>query len=156
MFDIGFLELLIIGVVGLLVLGPERLPKAARTAGLWIGRIKRSVAGMQREISAQLEAEELRQKLKEQERKLDDSVNQAKRSAEQAKRSVESIADTPNKGNGGQADSTGAQSASADQRLDDAVDSAARASSSSASASTLSPAPSDDTASSEHKDSATR
>ena len=35
MFDIGFLELLIIGVVGLLVLGPERLPKAARTAGLW-------------------------------------------------------------------------------------------------------------------------
>ncbi|WP_306169150.1 Sec-independent protein translocase protein TatB [Halomonas sp. MMSF_3323] len=149
MFDIGFLELLIIGVVGLLVLGPERLPKAARTAGLWIGRIKRSVAGMQREISAQLEAEELRQKLKEQERKLDDSVNQAKRS-------VESIADTPNKGNGGQADSTGAQSASAGQRLDDAVDSAARASSSSASASTLSPAPSDDTASSEHKDSATR
>ena len=58
MFDIGFLELLIIGVVGLLVLGPERLPKAARTAGLWIGRIKRSVAGMQREISAQLEAED--------------------------------------------------------------------------------------------------
>ncbi|MAY72094.1 Sec-independent protein translocase protein TatB [Halomonas litopenaei] len=158
MFDIGFLELLIIGVVGLLVLGPERLPKAARTAGLWIGRIKRSVAGMQREISAQLEAEELRQKLKEQERKLDDSVNQAKRSAEQAKRSVESIADTPNKGNGGQADSTGAKPAPASQRLDDAVDSAASASSSGASASTLSrpSTPSDDTASSEHKDSATR
>ncbi len=88
MFDMGFLELLIIGVVGLLVLGPERLPKAARTAGLWIGKIKRTVSGMQREISAQLEAEELRQKLDEQQKKLDESVNRVKRG-------VESIGDDP-------------------------------------------------------------
>jgi sec-independent protein translocase protein TatB len=88
MFDMGFLELMIIGVVGLLVLGPERLPKAARTVGLWIGKIKRTVSGMQREISAQLEAEELRQKLDEQQKKLDDSVNQVKRG-------VESIGDEP-------------------------------------------------------------
>ena len=70
MLDIGFLELMLIGIVALLVLGPERLPKAARTAGLWIGKIKRTVSGMQREISAQLEAEELRQKLNEQQKKL--------------------------------------------------------------------------------------
>lgn len=82
MFDMGFLELLIIGVVGLLVLGPERLPKAARTLGLWIGKIKRTVSGMQREISAQLEAEELRQKLNEQQKKLDESVKQVKRDVE--------------------------------------------------------------------------
>lgn len=82
MFDIGFLELMFIGVVGLLVLGPERLPKAARTAGLWLGKIKRSVTGMQREISAQLEAEELRQKLNEQQKKLDDSVRQVQRDVE--------------------------------------------------------------------------
>lgn len=82
MFDIGFLELLLIGVVGLLVLGPERLPKAARTLGLWIGKIKRTVSGMQREISAQLEAEELRQKLNEQQKKLDESLNQARRGVE--------------------------------------------------------------------------
>ncbi|MFC3284378.1 Sec-independent protein translocase protein TatB [Litchfieldella rifensis] len=82
MFDIGFLELLIIGVVGLLVLGPERLPKAARTTGLWIGKIKRSVSGMQREISAQLEAEELRQKLNEQQKKLDESLGKVKRDVE--------------------------------------------------------------------------
>ena len=69
MLDIGFLELLIIAVVGLLVLGPERLPRAARTTGLWIGKIKRTVSGMQREISAQLESEELRQKLNEQQKK---------------------------------------------------------------------------------------
>ncbi|GGX97391.1 hypothetical protein GCM10007160_26150 [Litchfieldella qijiaojingensis] len=82
MFDIGFLELLIIGVVGLLVLGPERLPKAARTAGLWVGKIKRTVSGMQREISAQLEAEELRQKLNEQQKKLDESLGKVKRDVE--------------------------------------------------------------------------
>lgn len=82
MFDIGFLELLIIGVVGLLVLGPERLPRAARTTGLWIGKIKRTVSGMQRDISAQLEAEELRQKLNEQQKKLDDSLNKAKQGVE--------------------------------------------------------------------------
>ncbi|MBY5923686.1 MULTISPECIES: Sec-independent protein translocase protein TatB [unclassified Halomonas] len=142
MFDIGFLELLIIGVVGLLVLGPERLPKAARTAGLWVGRIKRSVAGMQREISAQLEAEELRQKLKEQERKLNEGVSQAKNSAANAKRSVESIADAPPR------DSARPQSdgsTSADQRLDAAIDSASQPTSSVDSAAT-----------SDHKDSTAR
>ncbi|WP_458524829.1 Sec-independent protein translocase protein TatB [Onishia taeanensis] len=82
MFDIGFLELLIIGVVALLVLGPERLPKAARTVGLWIGKIKRTVSGMQRDISAQLEAEELRQKLDEQQKKLDASLHQVKQDVE--------------------------------------------------------------------------
>ncbi|MCL5425766.1 MAG: Sec-independent protein translocase protein TatB [Gammaproteobacteria bacterium] len=86
MLDIGFLELMLIGVVALLVLGPERLPRAARTAGMWIGKIKRTVSGMQREISAQLEAEELRQKLNEQQKKLDDSLKKAKLD-------VESIAD---------------------------------------------------------------
>ncbi|MCA8866098.1 MULTISPECIES: Sec-independent protein translocase protein TatB [unclassified Halomonas] len=88
MLDIGFLELMLIGIVGLLVLGPERLPRAARTTGMWIGKIKRTVSGMQREISAQLEAEELRQKLNEQQKKLDDSLKKAKLD-------VESIADTP-------------------------------------------------------------
>ncbi|MDQ7733491.1 Sec-independent protein translocase protein TatB [Halomonas sp. SpR1] len=88
MLDIGFLELMLIGIVGLLVLGPERLPRAARTTGMWIGKIKRTVSGMQREISAQLEAEELRQKLNEQQKKLDDSLKKAKLD-------VESIADSP-------------------------------------------------------------
>lgn len=99
MFDIGFLELLIIGVVGLLVLGPERLPKAARTTGLWIGKIKRSVSGMQREISAQLEAEELRQKLTEQQKKLDAGLDKARRD-------VESYAESPTVKEGNETSST--------------------------------------------------
>lgn len=82
MFDVGFLELMLIGVVGLLVLGPERLPKAARTVGLWIGKAKRTVSNMQRDINAQLEAEELRQKISEQEKKLNAGFDKARREIE--------------------------------------------------------------------------
>lgn len=111
MFDMGFLELMLIGIVGLLVLGPERLPKAARTLGLWIGKIKRTVSGMQSEISAQLEAEELRQKLNEQQKKLDEGVRQVKRG-------VESLAEDDD---GPSASSPRPKPAPAEQRLDDAL-----------------------------------
>lgn len=60
MFDIGFLELLIIFIVALLVLGPERLPQAARSVGLFVGRIKRTVGGVQAEIERELRLEEMR------------------------------------------------------------------------------------------------
>lgn len=59
MFDIGFFELCIIGVVALLVLGPERLPRAARTAGMWVGRAKRMVTQVKRDIDDELRQEEL-------------------------------------------------------------------------------------------------
>ncbi|MDT0502398.1 MULTISPECIES: Sec-independent protein translocase protein TatB [unclassified Halomonas] len=114
MFDIGFLELLLLGVVGLLVLGPERLPKAARTLGLWIGKIKRTVSGMQREISAQLEAEELRQKLDEQQKKLDDSVSRVKHGVEGLAKPEGGTHDAEKPPRQGPA-------ASPEQRLDDAL-----------------------------------
>ncbi len=65
MFDIGFLELVVVGVLGLLVLGPERLPKAARTIGLMIGRVRRTMNGLQDELERQVRAEELKEKLKD-------------------------------------------------------------------------------------------
>lgn len=65
MFDIGFSELLIVFVVALLILGPERLPHAAKTAGLWIRKIRRSINSVQREINAQLDDEEMARKLME-------------------------------------------------------------------------------------------
>lgn len=65
MFDIGFAELLVVFVVGLLILGPERLPVAAKTAGLWIRKIRRSIQSVQREINAQLDQEELQRSIKE-------------------------------------------------------------------------------------------
>jgi sec-independent protein translocase protein TatB len=66
MFDIGFLELVVIGVVALLVVGPERLPKLARTAGLWIGRGRRMLGSVKAEIDNELKAEELKQILAKQ------------------------------------------------------------------------------------------
>lgn len=60
MFDIGFAELLIVAVVALVVLGPEKLPTAARTAGLWIGHIRRTLSGIQNEINAELRVDELK------------------------------------------------------------------------------------------------
>jgi len=60
MFDIGFAELLIVGVVGLIVLGPEKLPTAARSVGLWVGKIRRSLGSIQREINEELRVDELK------------------------------------------------------------------------------------------------
>lgn len=64
MFDIGFLELLICGIIALLVLGPERLPTAARAAGRWIGGARRMVNQFTSELDRQLKAEELREELR--------------------------------------------------------------------------------------------
>ncbi|MBQ0831792.1 Sec-independent protein translocase protein TatB [Marinobacter sp.] len=65
MFDIGFLELLICGVIALLVLGPERLPTAARAAGRWVGGARRMVSQFTSELDRQLKADELRKELRE-------------------------------------------------------------------------------------------
>ncbi|MFA5081482.1 MAG: Sec-independent protein translocase protein TatB [Hydrogenophilaceae bacterium] len=60
MFDIAFSELLIIGVVALLVIGPERLPKVARTVGAWLGRLNRYVSDVKSDIDREMRLEELR------------------------------------------------------------------------------------------------
>ncbi len=60
MFDIGFAEILIVAVVALIVLGPDKLPTAARAMGLWVGRIRRTLGGIQAEISEELRLDELK------------------------------------------------------------------------------------------------
>ena len=74
MFDIGFSELLLIAVVALIVIGPERLPKAARTLGHLFGRMQRYVNDVKADISREMELEELR--------KLQTDVQSAARSFE--------------------------------------------------------------------------
>ncbi|MCG6942414.1 MAG: Sec-independent protein translocase protein TatB [Thiohalocapsa sp.] len=66
MFDIGALELVVVGVVALLVVGPERLPKLARTAGLWVGRARRAFVAVKAEIDREMKAEELKEILRKQ------------------------------------------------------------------------------------------
>ncbi len=65
MFDVGFSELCLIGLVSLLVIGPERLPKAARLAGFWLGKTRSMVASVKEEIKLELQAEDMRQIFKE-------------------------------------------------------------------------------------------
>jgi len=62
-FDIGFWELLLIAVVALVVVGPERLPKLVRVAGLWVGKASASIQSVRNEISRELREEELKQSL---------------------------------------------------------------------------------------------
>ncbi|MFT3961426.1 Sec-independent protein translocase protein TatB [Propionivibrio sp.] len=60
MFDIGFSELIVIGIVALVVIGPERLPKVARTAGLLLGRLQRYVGDVKADISREMQLDELK------------------------------------------------------------------------------------------------
>lgn len=63
MFDIGFTEILVIAVIALFVIGPERLPETVREISLWIGRIKRSLRETRLEIEQQIGADEIRRTL---------------------------------------------------------------------------------------------
>lgn len=64
MFDIGFWEILLIAVVALIVVGPERMPKLIRVTGLWLGRAQASVQSIRSEIAKELRAQELQDALK--------------------------------------------------------------------------------------------
>jgi len=64
MFDIGFWELAIIGVVALIVIGPDKLPGVARTAGKWVGRTRRFVNQVKTDIDREIKQDELRKMLK--------------------------------------------------------------------------------------------
>lgn len=70
MFDIGFWELAIIALVALLVVGPERLPKLAYTAGKWLGKGRRVLQQVKSEIDKEIKAEELKEILDEQKKQL--------------------------------------------------------------------------------------
>jgi len=85
MFDIGFTELMVVGVVALIVIGPERLPGLARTAGHRIGRLQRYVADVKADISREAEFDELRKTKDEVQRaasEFESSMNEDLRKAE--------------------------------------------------------------------------
>ena len=72
MFDIGFWEIVFIGVIGLLVIGPERLPEVARTVGQWVGRIQRLIQTVKTDIHHELENEYLKKTLDEQKEQINE------------------------------------------------------------------------------------
>lgn len=70
MFDIGFFEILIIACIALLVIGPDKLPAAARTAGLWVGKARRMIQGVQQDIDRQIRVEEMLSRLEKENAKI--------------------------------------------------------------------------------------
>ena len=105
MFDIGFAELLLIAVVGLLVIGPERLPSAIRTASLWLGRLRRSFSRMKQEIEREIGADEIRRQLhnesvmaslNESKDKLQGNLNAASDELRLLEQRLSPSSDTPN------------------------------------------------------------
>lgn len=86
MFDIAFTELLVIGIVALIVIGPERLPKVARTAGQWLGKLNRYVAQVKQDIDRDIKLEELRklqQEMKETAQRYEILADETRREIEQ-------------------------------------------------------------------------
>ena len=87
MFDVGFWEILLILVLALVVLGPERLPQAARTVGYWVGKARRYIEGVKSEVEKEFDSGELKRMLHNQEVQIrelqskvtntEDSVNQS-------------------------------------------------------------------------------
>jgi len=90
-FDIGFSELLVIAVVALVVLGPERLPKAARFAGLWVRRARNQWDSVKQELERELHAEEIKRQFDDVKTSMRDTESQLRASGEAVRREAEQM-----------------------------------------------------------------
>lgn len=98
MFNIGSFEVLLIFIIALLVLGPERLPGAVRTTGLWIGRFRRSFYKVKNEIERELNADEIRRQLHNETvmAEIEDAKSSIEGMAKDTENSVNSIVNSAN------------------------------------------------------------
>lgn len=91
MFDVGFTEVFLIGIVSLVVIGPERLPVVAKTAGQWIGKLQRFVKGVKSDLASEMETGDLKKLIgdqREQINELRDMVSSAKQDFTKTTQSV--------------------------------------------------------------------
>ena len=93
MFDVGFWELGLIGVVALVVIGPERLPGVARTVGKWMGKGKRFLRDVKADIDQELKAEELKRiiEVQQQNKPLQEIIDNATESVKDIKSDTENM-----------------------------------------------------------------
>ncbi len=91
MFDIGFSELLIVAIVALVVLGPERLPKATRFAGLWVRRARAQWHSVKDELERELAAEELKRGFQDAKDAVSDTERRIRDSGEEVEREFDAI-----------------------------------------------------------------
>ena len=95
MFDFGFWEIAIIGIITLIVVGPEKMPALARKAGLYAGKFKKFVSKIQNDINNEIKSEELKEQLtiKDEESLLSQTVEEAKSSIDEIKKEAAKISD---------------------------------------------------------------
>ena len=93
MFDIGFIELVMVAIVGLLVIGPERLPGAIRTGSAWLGRIKRGFNDIKREVEQELHNDAVMQELKETKQQLEQETSSIGTSFKETTEQLNPLAD---------------------------------------------------------------
>ena len=96
MFDMGFTEMMLIGIVALIVIGPERLPSVARTTGKYFGRLKRFMTTVKADVEQELRADELREILAQQQQQLNslkDTINDVGREIEQEASALDEVGD---------------------------------------------------------------
>ena len=94
MFDIGFWELMIIGLVALLVVGPERLPQLAYTAGKWLGKGRSMIRSVKAEIDREMKTDELKRIMEEQ-KKLVNPLEEVMEETEDSLRQATEIEEKP-------------------------------------------------------------
>lgn len=94
MFDVGFWEICLIGIIALIVIGPERLPRVARVSGMWIGKLRGMVRTVKHDIDEQLRLEELRQSMESQTSELNQNIDTLKSDIQSDIHSIESSAQT--------------------------------------------------------------
>lgn len=97
MLDVGFSELLVFGVIALLVLGPEKLPEAARFAAKWYSKFKRAISNVQNDIDRELRLSELREQMNQEMQRIQQLEEKMQRQMQelqqQANKSIELEAD---------------------------------------------------------------
>ena len=91
MFDVGFWELALIGIITLLVVGPERMPQIAKKAGYYLGKVKRFIAKIQDDVGDEIEAEKLKKhlNLEDKDSNIVEIFDDAKKSLDEIKRDVD-------------------------------------------------------------------
>jgi sec-independent protein translocase protein TatB len=98
MFDVGFFELVLLGVVALFVLGPEKLPGAIRTTSLWVGRLRRSFNNIKQDIEREIGADDIRRQLRNEaildkfkstKNQVTDTMNMVKKETDAFRKNVE-------------------------------------------------------------------
>ena len=98
MFDVGFTEIVLIGIVALVVIGPERLPAVARTVGQWVGKLQRFVKGVKTDLASELQTGDLKKLIGDQKEQIDELRQMVSTAKKDFQSTTQSVVETTREG----------------------------------------------------------